>query len=48
MANPDFESKIDDVKVWLIECNTASGIPQREIGLNAQGEAIVKVPYNEN
>lgn len=47
-ANPDFENKIDAVKVWLIECDRTSGIPQREIGLNSQGMVIVKMPYNEN
>ena len=48
IANPDFETKIDDVKVWLIECDSTSGIPQREIGLNSHGEAITKMPHNKN
>jgi hypothetical protein len=47
-ANPDFENKIKDVMVWLVECDTETGIPQREIGLNKKGQVILKMPYNNN
>ena len=48
VANSDFGNKINDVKYWLIECDTKSGVPQREIGLNFQGEVLVKMPYKAN
>ena len=48
IANPDFEDRIDNVKYWLIECDRISGIPQREIGLDAQGRVIIKMPFKEN
>ncbi|HEY4107692.1 hypothetical protein [Puia sp.] len=47
-ANPDFEEEIDKVKYWLIECDQASGIPEREIGLNPGRVVILKMPYKEN
>ena len=47
-ANPDFEDKIDEVKYWLVECETETGIPQREIGLDEQGRLILKMPYKNN
>jgi hypothetical protein len=48
VANPDFENKIDDVEYWLVECDKVSGIPQREIGLDQQGQVIMKMPLNDN
>lgn len=47
-ANPDFENKIAEVKTWLLECDDKDGIPEREIGLNAKEQVIVKMPFNEN
>ncbi|WP_375418231.1 hypothetical protein [uncultured Hymenobacter sp.] len=47
VANPDFEDKIDDVKVWLIEFNI-EGFPTREIGLNESGLAIMIMPWRDN
>ena len=47
-ANPDFDSKIDDVKYWLIEIEKSDDIPQREIGLNSEGQPIMKMPWNKN
>jgi hypothetical protein len=35
IANPDFENELENVKYWLVECDRISGIPQREIGLDA-------------
>ncbi len=48
VANQDFANKIDDVEYWLVECDKASGIPQREIGLDKQGQVIMKMPFNDN
>ena len=48
VANPDYGNAIDDVRYWLVECDYVSGIPQREIGLDSKGEAIMKMPYNSN
>lgn len=48
VANPDFESKINEVKHWLVECDKTSGIPQREIGLDQQEQVIVKMPFKKN
>ncbi len=47
-ANPDFENKIDAVKHWLVELETETGIPQREIGLDDREEVILKMPYKDN
>ncbi len=47
-ANPDYENKIENVKYWLVECDTQTGIPQREISLNYQEKVILKMPYKQN
>jgi len=47
-ANPDFERKIENVIYWLVECELKSGVPQREIGLDEQRRAIMKMPYKNN
>lgn len=47
-ANPDFDEKIDNVETWLVECDTETGIPEREIGLDKEHRAIVKMPFKEN
>jgi hypothetical protein len=44
-ANPDFDNKIDEVKTWLVECDSENGIPQREVGLEENGMTIVKMPF---
>jgi|GEM_PF-410677 hypothetical protein len=48
LANPDFDNRIEDVMYWLVEFDTDSGIPQREIGIDSQGRAIMKMPHNKN
>jgi hypothetical protein len=48
VANPDFGDKIENVKYWLIECDLETGIPQREVGLDEKGNAILKMPYRKN
>ena len=47
-TNPDYENQIDNVKSWLVELETDSGIPQREIGLDDEGNTILKMPYKDN
>ena len=47
-ANPDFDDIIDEVKWWLVEFETETGIPQREIGLDIEGKIIMKMPYKKN
>lgn len=46
-ANPDFEHRIDEVKTWLVEF-TEDDIPNREVGLNDKGEAIVIMSWGRN
>ncbi|QKG52535.1 hypothetical protein [Hymenobacter sp. BRD67] len=48
MANPDFNDEIDDVVYWLVECDDETGIPEREIGLNKEGQVILKMPCGDN
>lgn len=47
-ANPDYDDEIGKVTSWLIELETETGVPQREIGLNNLGEPILKMPYKDN
>lgn len=47
-ANPDFENKLQEVKIWLVECDTKTGIPEREIGLDNTGQVIVAMPFKNN
>lgn len=47
-ANPNFDDKLDKVNVWLVEFDTETGIPQRELGIDMEGNTIVKMPYEDN
>lgn len=47
-ANPDFESKIASVVRWMLELETETGIPQREIGIDKEGEVIMIMPFKNN
>lgn len=47
-ANPDFDNKIDLVKTWLVELDSDTGIPEREIGLDKKGQIILKIPFINN
>jgi len=47
-ANPDFDHKIQLVSKWLLEFEDNSSIPSREIGLDQDGNVIVKMPYKKN
>ena len=48
-ANPDFDSKIDEVEQWLIEYDDIEYHQAiREIGIDTQGNIIIKMPDNRN
>jgi hypothetical protein len=47
-ANPDFDDQIDNVEYWLLECEKESGIPEREIGIDKNGNGIMKMPFKSN
>ncbi|MCL9770154.1 hypothetical protein NAT47_06975 [Flavobacterium sp. HXWNR69] len=47
-ANPDFEKYIDDVEYWILECETESGIPIREIGIDKNEKVILKMPFKND
>lgn len=48
-ANPDFDSKIDEVKQWLIEYDDVEFHQAiREIGIDSQDNIIIKMPDNRN
>ncbi|MCB1025177.1 MAG: hypothetical protein KDB79_12345, partial [Acidobacteria bacterium] len=42
-ANPDFDDQIENVRNWLVECETETGIPIREIGLDNEGRVLLKM-----
>lgn len=46
-ANPDFERLYPDVAKWWVEIDDA-GVPQRELGFNEAGQAIVASPLGNN
>lgn len=46
-ANPDFEKHYEAVAKWWVEVDPA-GIPQRELGFNQYGKAIVAAPLGNN
>jgi len=46
-ANPDFESRFADVRLWWVEIDD-HGVPQREIGFDVAGRAIVLAPDERN
>ncbi|MBS9767269.1 MAG: hypothetical protein KGV44_06990 [Flavobacteriaceae bacterium] len=47
-GNPDFDDKIDFVATWLVELDSKTGIPEREIGLDKNDKVIVKMPFKNN
>jgi len=47
-ANPDYDDKITEVKYWLVEIDNETGIPEREIGLDSNDHAIMKMPHKNN
>ena len=47
-ANPDFEKKYKSVDTWYIEYDDEKHFTAREIGIDKDGNAIVKAPFNKN
>jgi hypothetical protein len=47
-ANPDFDNKIDDVRIWFLEFENTKDFPNREIGIDSNDNVIVKMPYKKN
>ncbi|MBS9767335.1 MAG: hypothetical protein KGV44_07325 [Flavobacteriaceae bacterium] len=47
-GNPDFDDKIDSVETWLVELDSKTGTPEREIGLDKNDKVIVKMPFKNN
>lgn len=47
-TNPDYESKIDKVKFWIVEIDEETNFPNREIGLDEKGSAIMTMPDDRN
>jgi len=46
-ANPDFERLHGSVRKWWVEVDE-EGVPQRELGFDQSGRAIVAGPFGEN
>jgi hypothetical protein len=46
-ANPDFEDAYYKVVKWWVEVDP-TGMPQRELGCDAAGEALVAGPFGRN
>jgi len=47
-ANPDFDTKYDDVETWFIEYDEENDYTNREIGLDKDGHVIVLGPFQSN
>lgn len=47
-ANPDFDNIIDNVCEWQLEINTKDNSPNREIGVDQNGQVIIIMPWNNN
>ncbi|MEM6320027.1 MAG: hypothetical protein AAF960_20310 [Bacteroidota bacterium] len=47
-ANPDYNHKIDKVKVWLVEIDDETQYPNREIGIDKDGSVIIIMPDERN
>lgn len=47
-GNPDFENKIELVETWIVEFENETEIPEREIGMDKDGQIIVKMPFKNN
>ncbi len=47
IGNPDYEEIIDKATYWLLEFEDET-IPIREIGIDNEGKAILKMPYKNN
>ncbi|MEP7317721.1 MAG: hypothetical protein ABI921_03245 [Panacibacter sp.] len=47
-ANPDFDPLIDNVFEWLLEINVDDKKPNREIGIDQQGQTVMIMPWRSN
>lgn len=48
LANPNFDKGIEKVACWLVEYNITEDFPNREIGLDKNGKALLIMPWKEN
>jgi hypothetical protein len=46
--NPDFEHLYDQVVMWHVEIDSATGEPLREVGLDARQRVIAIGPWRDN
>ncbi len=47
-ANPDYEDRINEVKVWIVEIDEETNFPNREIGLDKKRNVIMTMPDERN
>ena len=47
-ANPDFDSKIQNVREWILEVDEDEETPEREIGLDDKGNVMMIMPWKDN
>lgn len=47
-ANPDFEGEIGNIEVWLLEFEDEESFVNREIGLDRDGNTVMKMPFKNN
>ena len=47
-ANPDFDGLYGQVIIWYIEYDEENDYTNREVGLDKNGEVIVKAPFKKN
>jgi hypothetical protein len=47
-ANPDYDDLIDNVETWLIEFDKESRFPDREIGIDENGNVLMIMPDEKN
>lgn len=47
-ANPDFDGKIKEINIWLLEFEDEESTVVREIGLDEDSNVIMKMPYKKN
>ncbi len=48
IANPLFENRFETIKTWLLEIEKESGLPNREIGLDQNGDCVIILPFKDN
>ena len=47
-ANPDYEEQLGNVKSWIIEVDAETSLPNREIGIDENGNPIMRLPDDNN